>query len=396
MIAYVSILSVLLLLALAVVCVDAWRFLGTLAGRFHIGRWQDRRAWQEALARTAAAWTRRMPAVPKRDQGRRILWEMARGTYADAAIQGWQAAGLFLGLHAYAADRKDEALKERLRRSLEEHELLKNDPGVPAPERWEADRLLLDYAVLEAGCRGADRVAEAAAALLESLRTEEGTLAYRRRQPRVRYVDTIGLACPLAAACAARAGNEEYWSLAVKQVQEYDRALLPGSSFPAHGFELERGYPLGLHDWSRGLGWYALGLCELYRRMSRHGRPEADEMARRILALAEELLPLQKKSGGFGWMAARPESVFESSGTALLGFLLLTAFRISGQERFLKAAFRAEKALMGVTRRNGALDMCQGDTKGIGMYSDAWGIMPFAQGMALRLSVELNGEERKA
>ena len=105
---------------------------------------------------------------------------------------------------------------------------------------------------------------------------------------------------------------------------------------------------------------------------------------------------LQKKNGGFGWMVARPESVFESSGTALLGLLLLAAYRISGEERFLKAAFRAEKALMGVTRRNGVLDMCQGDTKGIGMYSDVWSLMPFAQGMALRLSVELNGEEGKA
>ena len=47
-------------------------------------------------------------------------------------------------------------------------------------------RQLLDYAVLEAGCRGADQVAEASAALLESLRTGAGTLAYRRRQPGVR------------------------------------------------------------------------------------------------------------------------------------------------------------------------------------------------------------------
>ena len=393
---YVSIASVLLLLALAVVCVDAWRFMGTLAGRVRIGRWQDRRAWQEALARTALSWTRRMPAVPRKDQGRRILWEMVRGTYADTAIQGWQAAGLFLGLNAYAADRKDEALGETLLRRLEEHELVKNYLAVPRPERWEVDRLLLDYAVLEAGCRGAEQVAEASAALLESLRTEAGTLAYRRRQPGMRYVDTIGLACPLAAACAARTGNEEYWNLAVRQVEEYDVALLPDSSFPAHGFEMERGYPLGLYDWSRGIGWYALGLCELYRLMTLHGRPEAKGMARRILALAEELLPLQKKNGGFGWMAARPESVFESSGTVLLGLLLLTAFRISGEERFLEAAFRAEKALMGVTRRNGVLDMCQGDTKGIGMYSDVWNLMPFAQGMALRLGVELNREERGA
>ena len=59
-------------------------------------------------------------------------------------------------------------------------------------------------------------------------------------------------------------------------------------------------------------------------------------------------------------MVARPESVFESSGTALLGLLLLAAFRISGEERFLEAAFRSGKALMGVTRRNGVLDMCRG------------------------------------
>lgn len=396
MTAYVSILSVLLLLALAVVCVDAWRFAGTLAGRFHIGRWEDRHAWQEALARTAVSWTRRMPAIPKRDQGRRILWEMVRGAYADAAIQGWQAAGLFLGLHAYAEDRNDGVLKEKLSRDLEEHALVKSFLAVPVPERWEVDRLLLDYAVLEAGGRRAEQVAEASAALLESLRTETGTLAYRRRQPGVRYVDTIGLACPLAAACAARTGNGEYWDLAVKQVEEYDAALLPHSSFPAHGFEMERGYPLGLYDWSRGIGWYALGLCELYRQLSRHGRPEADRMARRILALAEELLPLQKKNGGFGWMVARPESVFESSGTALMGLLMLTAFRVSGEKRFLDAAFRVEKALMGVTRRSGVLDMCQGDTKGIGMYSDVWNLMPFAQGMALRLSVELNREEGKS
>ena len=116
-------------------------------------------------------------------------------------------------------------------------------------------------------------------------------------------------------------------------------------------------------------------------------------MYKRQVSLSRELLPLRKRNGGFGWMVARPESVFESSGTALMGLLMLTAYHISGESCFLDAAFGAEKALMGVTRRSGALDMCQGDTKGIGMYSDVWGLMPFAQGMALRLSVELNKEE---
>lgn len=392
---YVSILSVAAVFAAAAACVDAWRFLETWTGRIRIGRWRDRRAWQDALARKAAAWMKRMPAVPKKDQGRLVLWDMLRGAYADAAIQGWQLAGLSLGLNAYAGDRNDGNLKEKLRDALGRHELVANYLKRGNSRTWEVDRMLLDYAVLEAGCGVEERLVEKSLAFLESLKTEAGTLAYRRGQPAVRYVDTIGLACPLAAACAARTGREEYWNLAARQVEEYDAALLAGSSFPAHGFEMDRGYPLGLYDWSRGIGWYALGLCELYRLMEAHGRPEAAGMAKRILSLSRELLPLRKRNGGFGWMVARPESVFESSGTALIGLLMLTAYRISGESCFLDAAFGVEKALMGVTRRSGALDMCQGDTKGIGMYSDVWGLMPFAQGMALRLSVELNGEERK-
>jgi unsaturated rhamnogalacturonyl hydrolase len=68
----------------------------------------------------------------------------------------------------------------------------------------------------------------------------------------------------------------------------------------------------------------------------------------------------------------------------------LQAYRISSEKTFLAAAFRVEKALMCSTRRNGALDNCQGDTCGIGYYSLVFSIMPFAQGLALKLSKELN------
>ena len=45
---------------------------------------------------------------------------------------------------------------------------------------------------------------------------------------------------------------------------------------------------------------------------------------------------------------------------------------------------------MHATRRNGALDYCQGDTYGIGLYSQIFSVMPFAQGMALMLSKNLD------
>lgn len=383
-------LSLLAAAVLAFAAVDAWRFLGTWGGRIHIGRWHNRHDWRHALAARALRWTKRTPTVPKKDQSRLVLWDMLRGTYADSSIQGWQLAGLVLGLAAHAAAQNDAALSEYLRRLARSRAPEKQNKGA------SIDGMLLEYALLAADPEHAPARAERVAESLVARLTPAGTLPYRPWQASVRYVDTIGLACPLAAAAAALTGREELWKLALRQIEEYDIARLPASSFPAHGYEMERGYPLGLYDWSRGLGWYALGLCEVYRHMAEAERPEAANVAARIAAFAGELLPLQKKTGGFGWMVARPESVFESSGTALLGQLMLTAWRIEGDARFLDAARAAEKALMKVTRRNGTLDMCQGDTKGIGMYSDVWNIMPFAQGMALRLTVELDREAKTA
>lgn len=104
-----------------------------------------------------------------------------------------QLGGLSLGLNAYAGDRNDGGLKEKLRDALGRHELVVNYLERENPGTWEVDRMLLDYAVLEAGCGGEDRLMEKSLAFLESLKTEAGTLAYRRGQPAVRYVDTIGL-----------------------------------------------------------------------------------------------------------------------------------------------------------------------------------------------------------
>jgi hypothetical protein len=40
--------------------------------------------------------------------------------------------------------------------------------------------------------------------------------------------------------------------------------------------------------------------------------------------------------------------------------------------------------LRAVTRITGALDWCQGDTKGIGIFAKKFGVMPFAQGFLIR------------
>jgi unsaturated rhamnogalacturonyl hydrolase len=84
-----------------------------------------------------------------------------------------------------------------------------------------------------------------------------------------------------------------------------------------------------------------------------------------------------------------PCSPFDASGTAIMGLLMLAAYRVERTPRFLEAAEAVRRRLMAATRRGGALDFCQGDTLGPGRYSRTFDVMPFAQGVALRLSKEL-------
>lgn len=45
---------------------------------------------------------------------------------------------------------------------------------------------------------------------------------------------------------------------------------------------------------------------------------------------------------------------------------------------------------MQATRKNGAVDFSQGDTKDIGVYSSNFDILPFTQGFAIRLINNFN------
>lgn len=92
--------------------------------------------------------------------------------------------------------------------------------------------------------------------------------------------------------------------------------------------------------------------------------------------LSNHLLPFQKADGGFSCLVFNPNERFESSGSALFGLLFVHAYRVSGDERYLNAAIKIEKALMKATRRDGTIDFAQGDTKGIGSYSQIFDRMP--------------------
>ncbi|MCR5043477.1 MAG: hypothetical protein K6A93_04975 [Bacteroidaceae bacterium] len=340
--------------ALSFVLVDIFVYLQEWQSRIHIGRWKDRIEWQQALERTSRRWLKHTPVVRKTSNTRLLLWDMVRGAFCSSTIQKWQDAGLLLGLNEVDA-----------RKYTQHHQILFDF------KKLEPEDLLLAYVLLKHHCL-TDEQQHIILSFYDDLK-DVGTIAYRPWLKKVRFVDTIGMVLPFFHAC----GWDE---LAIRQLKEYDDALLHGI-YPAHAYDLEKKLPLGVHDWSRGIGWYTLGLVEA---ATLPGNKE------RIIHLSEAMLQHQNVDGGFSCFVFNQQERMESSGTVLIGLLFVAAYQISQDKRFLTAAFRIEKALMKATRRDGALDYCQGDTYGIGYYSHLFSVMPFAEGLALLFSKKLN------
>ncbi len=349
------VITLLLFVVFAFLSVDAYINFNEWQSRIHIGRWNNRKQWQKAIEKNAEAWLKHSPTVRVTNQHRLMLLDILSGTFRSSTIQTWQTAGLLLGLDRSSAKT-----------------YVKAHPNLFTQKEVLPEDFLLAYTLKKHGLLNDEQEKTILASCQDVKNT--GTIYYRSWVKKLRFVDTLGMVLPLLHAC----GLDD---LAKRQLEEYDQALLQGV-FPAHAYDIERQLPLGVYDWSRGIGWYILALVET---------ADMEGNAARILKLANALLPLQREDGGFSCFIFNQQERMESSGTVLIGLLFVSAYQLTHDKKFFESAFKVEKALMKVTRRNGALDNCQGDTYGIGYYSQIFSVMPFAQGLALKFSRELDG-----
>lgn len=343
----IVLLIILISLITPFLLTDSWMAFNTWQKRIHIGRWNDKKKWQDAIRKKAVSWLNHAPIIPVSDERRLILWDILLGRYGNNNLQSWQYAGLLLGLgpeYANSFYKKHQEIRTQ----------------------YSVDNALLMYVLFKKGVFKRKDLLEYANEA--ELIRQEGTVPYRQSLPHIRFVDTIGMIVPFLNACG-------YTDQALNQIKEFDKALLK-YVFPPHAYDIKKDMPLGVYDWSRGLGWYIIGITET---------EELDGNRERILRLANEMLKYQLDNGGLGYMFFS-KSQIDSSGTALLGLLFIKAFDISRNDVYLNAAKKVEMALMRITRRNGEIDYAQGDTKGIGMYSNRFDIMPFVQGITVHLS----------
>lgn len=382
-----GLIGLLLLVCVLNYGVDFAFYFKNRYSRYHIGRW-NRKQWQSAVEKTARRWLKRTPTVKITDNSRYMLLDLLQGKYRSRSIQSWQKAALILGLLGSGDESSRAAASQAALDLLDGRGEWKQPPVA-------VDCGMLSYAILKA----TDDVAfvrpamETSLALIRGNINEAGMISYTggKDNPEM-YVDTLGLTCPFLALYARVYGVPECEDIAVRQLEMYHTyGMLRGTALPNHAFNIKTKLPLGVYGWGRGTAWYVIGLTDTYAELQ---TPAHREKVRSwIDEAAASYLEFQRADGGFGASLQR-QSTYDSSATAALAWFYARCSVLLGKEEYRAAAERSLGKLLKKTRITGAIDDCQGDTKGIGIFAQTYDVMPFAQGMALRAVHLLNNEGR--
>lgn len=381
----IYILVVISLVAFIIFLIDALPQFNTWQSRIKIGRFATPEIWQNKVLATSKKWLQNMPTVPLTDNTRLIIIDMLKGNYRRTTIQSWQEAALVLGLTEYITKTGDPQTQKEVGDFL----VAKTVPsGSWKMKPTESDHAMLAYAFLNAEFIDHQKYKPAFTEtyqMILSLKKKDGTVAYKNHVSEYRFVDTIGFICPFLVSYGLKYHMQEAIDLAVKQITDYQKfGMMQTENLPCHTYNIHSKIPTGLFGWGRGLGWFAIGLIDTWKLLpANHEYKET--LKNIIIETTKSVTRFQNKNGGFNWLLFDEKSRLDSSVVATLSWFFALAAEIPEiTDDCNEAKQKCLHYLPTVTRRNGAIDFSQGDTKGIGVYSQNFDILPFTQGFVLR------------
>ena len=377
--------NTILIIISAIVAIDIIPIFLKWIFRIHIGRYNEKLDWRDSLINVSAKWINKTPKIKVTDNTRLVFIDMLKKNYTKTAIQSWQEAALLLGLIEYKKDNYNKNIEAQINKFINNKI---DDNGMWIKEPQNIDIAILAYALMNVNKNITKKCKPALDLTWNIIKNhigEDGTVKYRKHMGNYRYVDTIGFICAFLIKYGVEFDNNEAVDLAIKQINEYSaNGMLVERNLPYHAYNVNTKEKLGLCGWGRGVGWYSIGLIDSWKELPDNNKYKA-ELNIYVKEFAKEIIKLQNENGGWNWTSIRKETRADSSTTATLSWFLINACEIKEiSEECKKALDKAINYLMGVTRRSGAIDFSQGDTKDIGVYSMLFDILPFTQGFALR------------
>lgn len=375
------IVFIFLILSIIIFGVDFYFYMLNRYCRYHIGRWNNYDEWLSNVKNISIKWTRKTPVVKMTDNNRLMVIDMINGKYKHNNIQSWQLGGLLLGL----CECNDKEAKEAINKLI--IKLIDKD-GNWVTKPTNVDCGLLSYAILK-NSKDYKKIKPAmdySIGIIEKNICEDGMIAYTSdKNVDERYVDTLGFVCPFLQLYSNIYAEEKFSKISLEQINQYNKyGLLYDTYLPNHAYNPKNKLPLGVYGWGRGVAWYVIGLIDTYIEMK-----DSDEklmLKENIKNVADSYINYQREDGGFGSILQN-ERTYDSSATAVLAYFYSQCYVIFGDKKYLNISNKCLQKLKSVTRITGKVDWCQGDTKGIGVHSQTFDIMPFAQGFTLRAAL---------
>ncbi len=387
MLKYLLILYILI--SVSIFGVDILTSLVEDYSHFHMGRWNSVDRWFIAVKKVCMRWALHTPTLRIKKDCRYILIDKITGKYGKKMVQSWQKAGCILGITEVEENSCFIDIFSKIKKQLFD------DRG-----SWRIRPNRIDYAMLAYAILRVEKQPELIKAgmnqmieCIENNICDDGLVSYSAgKSAKRRYVDTLGFVCPFLALYGKVYGNKEYIQMAINQILQFRKhGILNG--LPFHCYETETNMPIGIWGWGRGVGWYTLALTDVYNEINE--KTDKQMLNEMLIEVAEKCLIYEREEGGFSSIL-QAKNVYDSSATAMLGYFYANCGLWFSNHAYTEVAKRCLNQLMHVTKINGVIVQCQGDTIDIGILSEKYGSMPFVQGMALRLAAILHkGDEVK-
>jgi len=220
---------------------------------------------------------------------------------------------------------------------------------------------------------------------------ESRSLILYRKESKVGFVDTLGMVCPFLYYYAEEKKNTNARDLANKQLFFFiNNALESDSNLPFHALDLECNLKIGPTNWSRGLGWFLIGLSYSLKFSNTENNlyyKSFDDLFNLINKRLDKI-----KVKGLYWsqfLGHTNDNSVDTSATLMFYYARLTASKKLDVEEF-------NALLKGSINKKGYIFNSTGDTIYINKYSRQKGYSEITQGLLVSIISNIKQYENRS
>lgn len=374
-------LFLILFAILTVLSFDYFELIKNWFGRIKIGQHTDDGQWEALVENTVLKWARYgSPQVPLNENKKLRIIDIVHDKMNSVvpSVSYWQDAPVLKAVSMMNTDGFD------FNSFVERYIDIETGEWLAEPTRIDCAKLCYEMLC----CDGIDNnsikpALDYVAKMLNDLAEKYGTIPYNENVSNYRFVDTVGMICPFLIKYGLTFGESGYIDIALNQIKDFAKKGIDEKTLlPFHCYDERNSNKLGICGWGRGCAWWAYGVTESLKVLIDSEEYNSDKvfLLRQAVTFFDEMKKYFHNDGSLGRVVLDENSLQDNSASSMLGYCFEYLHGLTENEDYSAVVKSITEHLKFSTRRNGVVDYSQGDTMGIGFYSDGLSVVPATQG----------------